>query len=54
MIQRVSHTAAAVQVTKDVSEVVLFGGFQCSTGLIGPVSGTTIIRLGKLCINSDV
>ena len=49
-MKRDDHIAATVLVTEDVSEVVLFGGYQGDS----TISETTIIRLGKLCSTSNL
>ena len=46
------HTAATLQSTNKVSEVVLFGGWRDGHDG-GDISETTIIQLGKLCSTSN-
>ena len=50
-MKRYSHTAATAQVTEDVREVVLCGGWRNGIGI---TSETTITRLGKLCSTSNL
>ena len=52
-INRDCHIAAAVLVTEDVSEVVLFGGGRDLTSFT-TLSETTILRLGKLWPTSNL
>lgn len=49
-MKRSYHTAAVVQVTEDVCELVLFGGLGHDVGgrYKNFLSQTTIMRLGKL------
>ena len=52
LISKYNHIAAIIQITENVSEIVLYGGRAHSGG--PPVSETTIIRIGKLHTNNQV